>query len=193
MFSKIQNQKKSSMTVLKKISLAALMLCMLSACGPTLSPFTQRLQEENEWSENELKRIQFYLSHDIILRRQITEGASEIIRGEIKVLDGKKVEEILIRRNTPGVLVYNPKENRFGVSFEADRDDLYLMFGPNPKSGGRYTLLASEWKRRRGTVSYSGKKWYVDGDNALASLLVDLKKTRRLSVDSRVARGRRID
>ena len=181
------------MDIIRKYSLAVLLLCFLSACGPTLSPFTQRLYEENEWSESELKRIQFYLSHDVVLRRQITEGASEIIRGEIKMVDGRKVEEVLVRRNTPGILVYNPKENRFGIGFEADRDDLYLMFGPNPKSGGRYTLLASEWKRRRGTVTYNGKKWYVDGDNALASLMVDLKKTRRLSVRSRVASGRKID
>ena len=42
-------------------------------------------------------------------------------------------------------------------------------------------------------VTYEGKKWQVDNNSAYASLLVDLKKVNKVSVDARTAPGRRID
>lgn len=172
---------------------AMLVLISLSACSPTLTSFTQRLYDQYDWTESELKRIQFYVSDPIILRRQLTGGTSEIISGEIKIVDGREVEEVIIRRNTPGVLLFMPKDDRFAISFEAEGDDRYLVFGPNPKAGNRYALLASEWNRRMGTVTYEGRKFDVDAGSAFASLMVDLKKIRKISVSSRTARGRKVN
>lgn len=177
---------------MKKISFlfAAITLLGLSSCSPTLSPFTQRLYEENDWSESELKRVQFYLSKDIVLRRQASKASSQIEEGAIKIRNGQKVEEVVIRSGTPGVLVYMPKENRFGVSFEDG--DKFLMFGPNPKAGDKYVLLASDWKDRQGKVSYGDGKYWVDANNGIASLMVDLRRVRNTSVKSRTAGGRRV-
>lgn len=162
-----------------------------SSCGPRLSYFTKRLYDEGQFTESELKDIQFYLSSDIVLRRQIRNGSTRVVAGEIKMIGGRKVEEVVIRKGTPGVMVYHPKEDRFGISFE--NGDRFLMFGPNPKAGNRYVLLAAEWKRRTGKVTYDGRQYSVDANDALASLMVDLKKVRKVSVRSRVARGRTID
>ena len=164
---------------------------LTSSCGPQLSYFTQRLYDEGQFTDYELKNIQFYLSRDIVLRRDISRGRSEVVAGEIKMVDGRRVEEVVIRRGTPGVMVYHPKEDRFGISFE--NGDRYLMFGPNPKAGNRYVLLAAQWNRRTGKVTYDGRQFRVNADDALASLMVDLKKVRRVSVKSRVAKGRTID
>lgn len=162
----------------------------LSSCSPTLSPFTQRLYEENDWSESELKRVQFYLSKDIVLRREASRASSRIEEGTIKIRDGQKVEEVVIRSGTPGVLVFMPKENRFAISFEDDNK--FLMFGPNPKAGDRYVLLASDWNNRQGKVSYGDGKYWVDANNGIASLMVDLKRVRNTSVKSRTVDGRKI-
>ena len=173
---------------------AAILAFLLVGCSPNLSPFTERLKKEQGWSEEELSRIQFYLSDDVVLRRQISSGSTEIISGEIKIIDGRRIEEIIIPEGTPGIMVENPKSNRIGVSFEGDHDERFLMFGPNPKRGGRYVLLASEWDKRKGTISYDGRKYYTNPENgALASLLVDLKKTKKTRVSSRTAGGRKVD
>ncbi len=173
--------------------LAILGICtlFLSACSPKLTPFTERLYDENSWSEDELKQIQFYLSDDIILRREVEKGASKIEHGEIKMVDGKKVEEIVIRKGTPGVFIFSPKEDRFAVSFEGS-DDRYLMFGPNPKASDRFVLLASNWNRSKGQVTYDGKRYYTPSRSAYATLLVDLKRVRKISVKSRTAKGRKV-
>ena len=165
---------------------------LLSSCGPTLSPFTQQLYEENDWSMNELKRIQFYLGKDIVLYRELTGGKSEIIQGEIKIVDGRKREQITFERGTPGVFLFSPKNDRFAVSFEDGGEDRYLIFGPNPNAGNRYVLLASDWNRRQGVVSYAGQKWTVDSDAAYSALMVDLERLQRTDVNSWVATGRRV-
>ena len=181
------------MKAVKLSFLAGFFLLAFSACGPTLSPFTEQLYHQNRWTEPELKRIQFYLSEDIVMRRELTGSKSEIVSGEIKMVDGRQVEEVVVRKGTPGVLLFLPEKDRFAISFEAGGRERFLIFGPNPKVDGRFVLLASEWKRRSGMVTYEGKKWRVDNRSAYASLLVDLKKVNRVSVDSRTATGRRID
>lgn len=181
------------MKALPFYTLCALFLCGFSACSPKLTPFTQRLYEENNWTQEDLARIQFYLSENIVLRRQASSGSSRIESGEIKVVNGQKVEEIVIPRGTPGVFLFSPKEDRFAISFESKGEDRYLMFGPNPKQGNRYVLLASEWNRNQGTVTYDGKSYQVAASDAMATLLVNLKKTRRVTVNSRTASGRKIN
>lgn len=139
-----------------------------------------------------MKKVQFYLSENIVMQREVSGSKMDIVSGEIKIVDGRKVEEVVIPRGTPGILLFRPKDDRFAVSFEAGGDDRYLIFGPNPKVGGRFVLLASEWNRSNGIVTYDGKKWEVESNSAYSSLMVDLKKIRQVSVSSRTAKGRTI-
>ncbi len=171
---------------------ACVALTIFTGCTPQLSYFTEGLYENYAWTEDELRRVQFYLSDDIVLRREFKGSKSEISSGEIKVVDGKKVEEVVIRKGTPGVFLFSPKQDRLAVSFEAD-NDRYLMFGPNPKLDDRFALLAKDWRRRAGAVTYDGRLWRVGSESAYASLMVNLKKVRKINVDSRTATGRTVD
>lgn len=166
---------------------------LFASCSPNLTHFSQRLYDENRWTESDLKKIQFYLSQDIVLKRRINEGSSEIINGKIKMEKGQQIEEILIPRGTPGIFLFSPKENRFAVSFESDSDKKFLMFGPNPKISNRFVLLATDWDRQQGRVQYNDKFYYVDSDDAMAGLLVDLRRINKVSVDSHTAKGRKVD
>ena len=170
----------------------AILSLLLSSCSPSLSPFTQRLYEENNWTESELRRIQFYLSEDIVLHRALKGVSSEIVEGQIKMRDGRKVEKVVIRKGTPGVLLFVPKENRFAVSFEEGANSKFLMFGPNPKARNRYILLASEWTNRKGKITYGDEKYWVEASPNLAGLMVDLSRANSVSVKSRAASGRKI-
>jgi len=170
-----------------------LLVIVLSSCSPKLTPFTQELQEENGWSEQELKRIQYYLSEDVVLRIQKKKSGSKIESGEIKVVSDAEVEQILIKKGTPGVLVEVPKENRFAISFEDNRSNRYLMFGPNPKRGDSYALMASKWTRDKGELTYGNKKYYTPPSSSDAYLLVNLKKVRKKKVKSTTAGGRKVN
>ena len=174
------------------LALVALVLT-LSSCAPRLTPFTQDLYEDYGWSEEELKSIQFYLSSPIVLRRAVNRGSTEIISGKIKMINGKEMEEVVIPSGTAGVLLFQPKTNRFAVSFEEGSDKRYLMFGPNPKVNDKFVLLAKDWDKSLGKVSYEGKTWQTPSRSAYAALMVDLRKINHVKVDSRRAKGRTIN
>lgn len=180
------------MKTINKFLFASLTLLFLASCSNHLTYFTKDVYDDYRWEEGDLKKIQFYLSRDIRLKRNIEGGSAEVIEGKIIVENGRQVEQVVIPKGTPGVFIFSPKKDRFAVSFE-DSDDRYLVFGPNPKYSDRYVLLASEWNRNNGEVSYAGKKWQVSTEEAYAALLVDLRKLDKITVNKHVAKGRKVD
>ena len=170
---------------------ALLLLLLGTACSPRLTPFTEQLYDDFGWSQDDLKQIQFYVSRDIDMKRQLNAGASRIEGGKIRIENGREVEVITIQRGTPGVFLFSPKADRFAVSFESD-DSQFLMFGPSPVSSGRF-VLRGDFNRNSGLVTYGDRKYSVDNTAGYASLLVDLRKITKTQRKSRVARGRKID
>jgi hypothetical protein len=185
-------QKFESMRVTHLFLL--LTLGALSACTPRLTTFSEDLYKDYDWKEADLKKIQFYLADDLTLYRNLDdEAAVAISGGEIRVRDGKKVEEIRFRAGTPGVYLFQPKEGHFAVSFEPGDDTRYLVFGPNPKFEGRYMLLASEWNRQRqGKVTYAGQRFWTDS-NSIPRLQVDIRSTGKYKPSARTVKGRKIE
>jgi len=165
---------------------------LFSSCSPQLSVFDRKLYETQNWTDNELKRIQFYLSEDLTIYRYLDEeGGTTITSGQIKMVDGRKTEQIFFRQRTPGVFLFRPKDEHFAISFEDKGDNYYLTFGPNPKYGGQYMLLATEWDRKTGRVTYADKKFYTQSAE-IPRLLVDLKRESRNTTEGRTAGGRTI-
>ena len=177
--------------MIRFLSALALFTVFFSSCGPKLSPLTQRLVEDQSWTQDELKRIQFYLSEDLVLTREVRNGNSEIRNGQVKIVDGREVEQLVFKRNTPGVFVFAPKTQRMAVSFERN-DENFLVFGPNPRAGNRYVIMAADWDRRSGSVTYAGKKWRVNSSDAYASLMIPLKRLRNSDVSGKVVGGRKL-
>lgn len=169
----------------------ALVSIGLSSCSPTLSSFTDRLYQDNDWSEQDLKRIQFYLSDDIVLRRDAGSSKSKLENGKIEIVDGRRVEQVIFKKGTPGVFVFSPSKDKFAISFESS-NDRYLMFGPSDKWSGRYVLLAKEWKKNRGMITYDDKVWSTSSESAYATLMVDLKKANNTKYKRTTVTGRKV-
>ncbi len=174
------------------ILLAFFSVVLFGACSNRLTYFTDDLNERYRWTDDELRKIQFYVSQNIVLKREVSGGDREVVSGKIKIEDGRKIEEVVIRKGTPGAFLFSPKKDRFAIGFE-EGNDRYLMFGPSPKYSDRFVLLASDWDRRTGSVTYDDKTWKVSSDVAYAALLVDLRKINKVDVNSRVAKGRKVN
>jgi len=175
---------------MKKTFLFLAIAFLFSSCK-NLVPYTDAMKKKYNWGENEIKRIQFYVSHDIVLHREATKGSTNIVKGTIKNIRGSKVEEIIIPAGTKGAVTEIPNDKKLLVSFEM-KDDSYLSFGVNPNAGDKYVLLASDWKNEMGRVHYAGNEYYTDPDSKYASLLVDLRKIENMEVKQRVAKGRKV-
>jgi len=162
----------------------------LTSCA-NLEYFTEDLKENQGWSETQLRQIQFYNSEKIVLRRQKITGDTRIEDGDINFKSGKNLEEIIIKRRTPGLLVKMPKSNQFYISFDSD-DGKYLVFSPHPKKGNRYLVQAKEWKNKNGKVQYGGDTYFITSESSFASLLVDIKKYSNIDKNKSRAKGRKI-
>lgn len=176
---------------MKKLILLLIPVFLFSACK-TLVPFTNELKEQNGWKVQELKQIQFYLSTSITLNRQLSNSATAIVSGKIKTVDGKQVEEIIIKKGTPGVLTEMPDNKRMAISFEID-DSHYLTFGPYENKGGRYYLMLREFKKNQfAKVSYIDKEFYISPESLNAFLQINMKKILKEERKQRVAGGRKL-
>ena len=153
-----------------------LALGLLSSCSSPLTYFTKDLYEEQNWTADDIELIQFYLSDNIVLTRSLGKNETKISEGKIEIVNGRKIERVIIAANTPGVLVHMPAEDRFAISFEQADDNAFLMFGPNARRGNRYVLLAQEWQRDFGQIHYKGNLYTADANSALSSLMVNLRK-----------------
>src|SRR5690606_19534797 len=168
------------------------------SCSPSLSPFSSSLIKEYQYDDEALSQIQFYLSDDIVLQRQMRQGESTIDQGRISVRDGRRVEEIVFRSGTPGVYVFSPGDQKLAISFERG-EDRYLIFGPSSRSrrGGRggsgiYGLLAKEWESDYGTITYDGKEYYTPARSAFVTLLVDIDSRVRVNREVKEVGGRTV-
>jgi len=176
----------------KSILFLAMSMILLTSCSKNLTYFSDDLQNENNWNESDLKRIQFYVSQDIVLyKSSSTDGQSQIEDGKIRINDKRRVNEVVIKRGTPGTLIFSPKDDRFAVSFDND-DNKYLMFGPSKKNRGRYTLLAKNWRRSNGVITYGNEEYRTNSNSAYAALMVDIKKASSSSYNKQTASGRKV-
>ncbi len=175
---------------MKQLLFLAALIATIASCSPRLTPFTANLRNEYQWSEKDLKKIQFYLSEEIVLWREIRDGDAKIDDGAIKIRNGKKVEEIRFPKRTPGVFIVEPKTNNFGIAFE-NGNSKYLMFGPSKKRAD-FVLLAADWKKDIGRISYGDRIYYTTDESAFARLMVDLRSAQKLSVKRKTVEGRKI-
>jgi hypothetical protein len=166
-------------------------LFLLPSCK-NLVPYTDALRQSNGWSDDQMKKIQFYTSDAVVLQRKLSSESTEIVDGKIKMENGQRIEEVIIRERTPGVLVGFPRDKAMSISFEKS-DDYFLKFGQNPNQNNRYCLLASEWTNRRGKIKYHGKDFTTSASGAEVFLMVDLRKLRKEDVNLRVAKGRKVN
>lgn len=171
--------------------LAASIVLTLNSCAPRI-PFTQEVREKEKLSEEEMKKIQFFASHDIVLQRgEKEEKEKEISEGTLMTKDGKSVEQVIIKAGTPGIVDRVLDANRVAIRFE-EGEEKYLVFG-DPNKQGRYTLLAGEWdKNNRGKLQYGGKAYNTGSGAANVYLTFRMKNLYQFKKDQKVVKGMKL-
>ena len=69
--------------------------------------FTGGLRANIERQKLDMEKIQYYNSKSINLKRVVSERETDVIEGKVTIMNGQMIEEIEIKKNTPGVLVKN--------------------------------------------------------------------------------------
>lgn len=88
--------------------------------------FSTSLRQEHRLAAKELSQLQFYLSHDIVLRRSSIERAKKVETGKLLIRRRQLVREVAIGAGTAGVLV-SKRDGCIGLSFS---ENTVLEFEP---------------------------------------------------------------
>jgi hypothetical protein len=189
-------------------------------CGGGLVPFTQETRSAHNLSDDDVKNLQFYVSHRITLRRELEAGGSQVTGNhKLLVVSGKTIEEVVIEDETPGVALA-VHDKSIAVSFE-DGTSLEFTTGGRPVLGQDVTFaqapdpfpgnttdgdpqpfpVASDdglggryWMavERGGRVSFQGKSFAAIDDTLKAHLLIDSETLEEIVKNRKVLRGVRL-
>lgn len=144
----------------------------LAACVQRV-PLTYPLKYKYALTERELKGLQYYVSHDIVLRREVKGNEREVTpRAKLLLIDEQEREVLRIRAGTPCVVVrsgadwlevqFEPGQATF--KFQASRqppesnprrvaskvvtveDGQLVLHSPSDKWEEGYKLVGVEWR-----------------------------------------------
>ena len=167
-------------------------ITLFSACQ-SLTPFSNSVRTKYNLDEAKLKKMQFYISDDIMLQRgEKAENAQELDKdGKLVVSTSASLDNITVDGKTPGVCVKVIDGNKIAVSF-FDSDDQYLVFG-DPNNRGKYYLMGADWKNGKGKINFGGKTYYIMPGGAGAYLKFEMKKVKDYKTSSSKAKGRTVN
>jgi len=175
-----------------KIYLLAALALFIYSCSPK-TPFTQSIREQYKLGERELKSLQFYNSHDIVLNRaEKAESGQETTDGTLTIKTGRSLEQIFIKAGTPGIVEKVPGDNNLRVSFEVGEGTGIVFGASNRAQNERYTLMAPEWKNDRGKMQYKGKTYYTSRGSGDTYLQFKMKRLNKYIKKQRTVKGRKI-
>ena len=195
---------------------------MLTGCASTMVPFTHEIKTQHELSNDDLKELQFYVSNNVKLRRELHTKTRTIDNGNLKLHAGKSVEEVVIEELTPGVAIA-VDDTSIKISFEEGASlNFSLRTGepqplvkeppslggfatpPNPFPGDHDQSdepvifvdsdLGNFWldSNDDGLISFRGKTWQAIDDSFRAHLLIDSESLEDVIETETTLRGRRL-
>lgn len=173
----------------KQLLTQATLLCLLASCSVTV-PYTTELQQQYELGTAQISRLQFYLSDPVVLYSYAEKGQAGANAGQLVVDYDRRLDEIILRPGTPGVVV-GFDEGAIWVSFELGQGR-FLVFG-NRSGSGAYHLMAEEWTKGHGKLSYSGDTYFARPGSGKAHLEVQLRKLREQARTTRIVPGRTLE
>jgi hypothetical protein len=172
---------------------------LMTSCKVT---FTEPLRTQIESNGLDLKKVQYYNSKTIVLKRVMATNEPKVTSGQVRMENGMMIEEIQIKKNTPGVIdSIGPGKVRIRFEQGAGRT---LLFEPNIY--GQYEMKADKWDSKstgtqtgagyaeffqtyQGEVTYEGKKYYYNTSIGKPVLMIKKKESSKISKNTRKATG----
>ena len=164
--------------------------------------FTSGLRANIERQKLDMDKIQYYNSKTINLKRVVSEKETDVIEGKVTIMSGQMIEEIEIKKNTPGVLV-KKLPGEVHIKFEpGDMDNNYLIF--KKAADQIYYFEATSWKKKdlitdetgqtvlssyKGRVNYHGHLYRTNSMLSKPQLMIKKKSSRNTDYNKRRAKG----
>lgn len=165
-------------------------ITLFCSCAAHKSYFTSDVRTRLERNHIAPEKLQFYIDRNVELRREVASRDAHVTDGKIRLVNGKYVNIIKLKKGTPGVCTgfYTAAIN---VSFENGAGQ-YLPFAV-PNYNNVYTIFTQPWINGTGKVMYEGNSYFVQPSGMDARLLIDKSVLDKFEVKSRTMHGRRVE
>lgn len=163
-----------------------------SSCNRMLLDVPTKQKIENAGIS--INQVQFYNSEEIVLSRQLKNEDLKVVSGKVRFENGKYIEEIKIRRNTPGVCDISD-DKALRVSFEDGSGKSLVFLIDATRQGDYFKIGAKEWVMRNnskiGKVEYQNKMYnLVRGRNS--RLMINKSVLNKMKRNTRIAKGKKL-
>jgi hypothetical protein len=177
------------MNVIQRAALGTIIL--LSSCAAHKSYFTSDVRLRLERNHISTEKLQFYIDRNVELRREVSSRDAKVTDGKIKLVNGKYINIVKLKKGTPGVCT-GFYTNSLNVSFENGAGQ-YLPFGvPEYGTNNIYQIMAQNWINGTGKVMYEGNTYFIQPGGVEARLLIDKSIIDKFDVKSRTMHGRKV-
>lgn len=177
---------------MKPVIFTFLIVSVFASCSTPKTYFTPSVRSNLESNDIPVAKLQFYVDRDVELRREVASGTAQVSAGVVKFENGKYVNIITLKKNTPGVCT-RAYEDKMDVAFEIG-DGRFLTFGKLKKDGrAPYTLYADSWGRDLGEIRYDGKTYYILPAGSGARLMIKKNALNTLKIEKREMKGRKVE
>src|SRR5690606_24190981 len=130
-----------------------------------------------------LAKLQYYVDRDVELKRVITTGETKVSSGTIKVENGKSVQIIKLKKNTPGECTAI-NGDQLSIAFEEGPNKNVVIVAPRGGTvNNAYVLqVASVDKDNNATINYDGKLYNLDSKGVSAKIKVKKSVASKMKV-----------
>lgn len=165
---------------------------VLTSCGIKV-PLTKAIKEEYNLDEASIRKVQFFVSSEIILEQSSKKGsAGTTSDGTLVSSSSNEKNRIIILPRTKCIFEeYGPNKEVL-IRFETGPGK-YLTFATRPNmENGKFYLLA-EWEQNKGgKIDYGNEVYYATPTSGSAYLMVKVKKSQRTKRKDRVVKGMKV-
>ena len=174
---------------IKPIIVLFLGIIFLASCSNKIF-YTKELNVKVNKRGLSVNKIQFYVSKKIVLKRVLPHNNAELANGEIHFENGKLIDNVIIKKDTPGTCEFIDNGFMF-MSFE-DGNNKLLKFIPRD-NGNYYELFINPDPKNLRKITYDTAKYVIQPGADKARLWVRKDQDYILKITNRVAEGKIVD
>ena len=171
-------------------SLSILLLGLVFTSCSNKIYFTNDMRLRLNEYDLEISKVQFYTSDKMVFKKVLPFDSAAIANGEIKFENGKLIDNVIIKKNTPGTCEI-VEDGLLNMAFESG-ENKFLIFKLS-KTGKYYELLVSTYANKYGELLYDNEKYIIQVGSEKAKLLVKKNEDYLLRVNQRVVKGKKVN
>jgi hypothetical protein len=182
---------------MKYLIVFTLTLLGLSSCGVKI-PYTTQVRDEFALDNDEkLGKVQFFISHTIILNQETrSDNSNTTDNGTLVINSSSESESVIIPAGTRCIFDSFGTKGEIKVRFENGENKVLPFMSKSESSVSKRFFFDADWSAQGGPkINYGGQPFKVDmtrGSARTAHLLVVRKKLQKTKRKERVVKGMKI-